>query len=661
MNHKISFFKSVLDKQPETKNFSQIIDEIKGEKYSQVISEIRQTNEKQERDALKKILPCVTVSGEFQNGHSIKNLVKHSGLLQVDIDNLTDPEKTKELLSNDKYTYVCFISPSGNGVKVIVKIDKEQHLDCFNYIKQHYLICYKIRIDESCKDVSRLMYLSHDKFIYINEKSMSLNKTLNQVGNAVMILEQQKIDVTDSYQNYLNIGFALADEFNEEGRDFYHRISKINNKYDFNECNSQFDKCLKSDKEGIKIGTLFHIIKSFDKTIFEKNKTIEKNDINTPKKKSSNMEIIKNYISTKYDLRLNIVSNEMEYKFKEESIYNPFNESNLYVELLSNNYNTSQANLTALLRSDFVLSFDPIKDYFKELPAWDQKTDYIKQLCDFIKINDHTRFDNHFKKALVRCIACTLDGYINKHAFILIGGQSSGKTYLTRWLCPDPLKDYIAENINTDKDSLIALSENFFIIMDELASLAKKEINSLKSIFTKDKVKVRRPFDRRVTTTVRRANFFGSTNNEEFLSDETGSVRWLCFKIDSIDFNYSNVIDKNGLWTQAYHLYKNGYKYELTREELLENEIINSNHQNSTQEIELIQKHYEPSNEATGGKFVTPTDIMNQLGTKYGNNIRISNVGLGKALTFLKFERVTRKQNNGKFSIKGYFVFENFE
>jgi predicted P-loop ATPase len=351
----------------------------------------------------------------------------------------------------------------------------------------------------------------------------------------------------------------------------------------------------------------------------------------------------------------------MEYKFKEESIYNPFNESNLYVELLSNNYNTSQANLTALLRSDFVLSFDPIKDYFKELPAWDQKTDYIKQLCDFIKINDHTRFDNHFKKALVRCIACTLDGYINKHAFILIGGQSSGKTYLTRWLCPDPLKDYIAENINTDKDSLIALSENFFIIMDELASLAKKEINSLKSIFTKDKVKVRRPFDRRVTTTVRRANFFGSTNNEEFLSDETGSVRWLCFKIDSIDFNYSNVIDKNGLWTQAYHLYKNGYKYELTREELLENEIINSNHQNSTQEIELIQKHYEPSNEATGGKFVTPTDIMNQLGTKYGNNIRISNVGLGKALTFLKFERVTRKQNNGKFSIKGYFVFENFE
>ena len=62
MNHKISFFKSVLDKQPETKNFSQIIDEIKGEKYSQVISEIRQTNEKQERDALKKILPCVSCS-----------------------------------------------------------------------------------------------------------------------------------------------------------------------------------------------------------------------------------------------------------------------------------------------------------------------------------------------------------------------------------------------------------------------------------------------------------------------------------------------------------------------------------------------------------------------------------------------------------------------
>lgn len=661
MNQQISFFKSVLDKQPEKINFSQVIDEIKQGKYSHVIMKIRQTIDKHERDTLKKTLPCVTVSGEFQNGHSVKNLVKHSGLIQVDIDNLTEPEKTKELISKDQYTYSCFISPSGKGVKVVVKIDPENHLDCFNAIKEHYFRQYGIKIDESCKDVSRLMYLSFDEVIFVNENSISISKTRIQVERAVSNLEKENLDITEPYQSYLNIGFALADEFNEEGRDFYHRISKISSKYNFDECNKQFDQCLKGRKDGVKIGTLFHIIKSFDPSISEKSNKALSSNSSAPKKKSSNMEIIKNYINAKYDLRLNVVSNELEYKVKDELIYKQLNENNLFVELLSNNYSITQAKISALLGSDFVATYDPIKNYFNGLPEWDQTTDFIKELCKHFKVKDPIRFETHLKKALIRCIACSLDGHFNKHAFVLIGGQSSGKTYFTRWICPDALKEFIAENINTDKDSLIALSENFFIILDELASLDRKEINALKSIFTKDKVKVRRPFDKRVTTTIRRANFFGSTNKEEFLSDETGSVRWLCFNVDSIDFAYSKVVDKDGLWSQAYDLYKKGFKYELTREELLENEIINSNHQNSTQEIELIQKHYQPANESLGGKFVTATDIMKDLNLRYGNGIRITNVGLGKALTFLKFERVTRKPEKSSFSIKGYYVFENFE
>ena len=147
---------------------------------------------------------------------------------------------------------------------------------------------------------------------------------------------------------------------------------------------------------------------------------------------------------------------------------------------------------------------------------------------------------------LVRSIACALLEYVfNKQVFVLVGaGQNTGKSTFCRWLCPPFLSDYITEYINTDKDGLIVLATNFLINMDELATLSKTEINSLKSLISKDKINVRLPFARRTSVHPRRANFIGSTNNDEFLTDETGSVRWLCFEIEgTLNFDYKIIID----------------------------------------------------------------------------------------------------------------------
>jgi len=52
----------------------------------------------------------------------------------------------------------------------------------------------------------------------------------------------------------------------------------------------------------------------------------------------------------------------------------------------------------------------------------------------------------------------------------------------------------------------------------------------------------------------------------EFLTDSTGSVRWLCFKIHSINHDYNNYItgvqevNIDDGWSQAYALYRAGYR-----------------------------------------------------------------------------------------------------
>ena len=318
----------------------------------------------------------------------------------------------------------------------------------------------------------------------------------------------------------------------------------------------------------------------------------------------------------------------------------------------------SLSQLKSLLQSDFIPEFDPFIDYFNSLPAWDGHTDHITALAGYVKAVDQPAFTYHFRKMLVRCVACALkEYYYNKQAFIIVGyRQNTGKSTWIRFLCPPKLSGYIYENISTDKDAMMCLSENFIINLDELAIFDKKEINYLKSLLSKDRVKIRRPFATRATSDARRASFFGSTNNNVFLADETGSVRWLCFEIDSIDFAYAKNIDINQVWAQAYHLFQSGVAYELTPAEIRDNEKRNEQFQYLSIEYELIQKTYLPGDTYNNFAFYTASDILQNLTEKYSLRSRLSPEKIGKALTKLGFQKSARRKENQLRPVYGYFV-----
>lgn len=376
-----------------------------------------------------------------------------------------------------------------------------------------------------------------------------------------------------------------------------------------------------------------------------------------PHKKISTFEKVEKYLQELYDIRYNEVSNEIECKAKEESEFKKINENNIYRLLQHNNIRFSLTNISALLRSDFVPVHNPFKDYFDSLPKWNEETseNYIDKLSGHIKAKDPERFKRHFKKMLVRCIACALlEDVFNKHAFILVHEkQSTGKTTFLRWLCPPTLKEYYTDTFIVGKDGEMSLSDNMFINLDELSTLSKQDINALKSSFSRVNIRQRRPFDRTMSNMPRRANFVGSTNKAEFLTDETGSVRWLCFEIESIDWNYNKVIDLDLVWSQAYSLFKTGFRYELTADEIMENETANKDYQITTSEIELIQKHYTPATKEKHEVFYTSSEFQNNLSEKYPH-IRLNTNNIGKALKVLGF--LKSQKYNGNYPIKGYYT-----
>jgi len=148
----------------------------------------------------------------------------------------------------------------------------------------------------------------------------------------------------------------------------------------------------------------------------------------------------------------------------------------------------------------------------------------------------------------------------------------------------------------------------------------------------------------------------GNTNKIEFLNDETGSVRFICFEmLDKIDFNYSKNIDVNDLYAQAYYLLQSGaFDYEVSNEDLNMIQEYNKRFFILTPEIQLLQKYYrkptfKEEQDSTDKIFqhATATDILQELQKLTG--IKINSNNIGKGLKFLNYKRIGIRSGKGTF------------
>jgi len=126
------------------------------------------------REFKATFLPYVTFSGTFSKRNE-EALIKHSGLIALDFDHIENVYTLKEKLLVDPFlaTELLFISPNGNGLKWVVKIDisgKYSHSELFRALFNYIKNTYEIEVDKNCKDVSRATYLCYDPEAYINPK-----------------------------------------------------------------------------------------------------------------------------------------------------------------------------------------------------------------------------------------------------------------------------------------------------------------------------------------------------------------------------------------------------------------------------------------------------------------------------------------------------------
>ena len=170
----------------ENKALNDIIYDIQAGKYQNEIEVIRTLfaeDKPKEADKLKKQLPAFTPSGIFNNGRKIDLLSSYSGFLVLDLDKLnpTQLEEVKLKATEIVFTYAAFVSPSGNGLKIIIPINNtaKNHKLAFQQVATHYANELRLEIDPSGKDVSRLCFMSFDPDCYFNPNAETFEINCN--------------------------------------------------------------------------------------------------------------------------------------------------------------------------------------------------------------------------------------------------------------------------------------------------------------------------------------------------------------------------------------------------------------------------------------------------------------------------------------------------
>lgn len=160
------------------KNLLEILQDIKAEKYQSDINSIRYAIHKGDTktaDLIKSRLLGFTTSGTFGASRTKANINSYSQMIGLDFDHipLDELDKLKAVINESEYTFAAFISPSGEGIKVFIKVNSNatQHTTAYNQVATYYKDLSGFDFDPKCKDITRLCFVSSDSDLFLNENA----------------------------------------------------------------------------------------------------------------------------------------------------------------------------------------------------------------------------------------------------------------------------------------------------------------------------------------------------------------------------------------------------------------------------------------------------------------------------------------------------------
>lgn len=225
-------------------------------------------------------------------------------------------------------------------------------------------------------------------------------------------------------------------------------------------------------------------------------------------------------------------------------------------------------------------AINPVRDYLMSL-SWDRQTRVATMFTDYLGAEDNDYTQTVAVKCMVGAVARALKGGVKyDYMPILTGKQGIGKSTFLANLG----RDWFTDSLTTfdSKTGAELIQGKWIAEVGELAALKKHEIEVVKQFITRTSDRYRAAYGRRAEDRKRRCVFFGTSNEDEFLSDITGNRRFLPIACGASKPKLSVWEDMPGLvdqlWAEAVVMYKQGTPLHLSSAEEKTAEKVREQH-----------------------------------------------------------------------------------
>ena len=331
-----------------------------------------------------------------------------------------------------------------------------------------------------------------------------------------------------------------------------------------------------------------------------------------------------------------------------------------------------QANITSsdvmtVLKSDLVPKVHPLRDYVESLkPYTPDQPDWIDMVARQVRVKpsgEETKGEELWRECFKRWFVAMVtswmkDEVVNHTCLILVGRQGCFKSSFLESLIPPHLRGYSCKmpiSSQLSKDERLRIAEFGMINLDELDCLSAREMSMLKSLMTATDVNERAAYAYTKERRMRLASFCGSTNNREFLSDLSGSRRWLPFEVESIQNPFQTTLPYDLMYAQAKYLAESGtFTYWFDSDEIAVLEQHNEEFRSRAGEEELLPILFDVPAEGKG-EFMTTAQISERLVTYGGIKKPMILNQLGVILSRVGYQSVRRRVGGSQ--VRGWLVY----
>ena len=624
-------------------------------------------------------------------------------------DNSNALRELKAKIIADPHTLMSYITMSGNGLRVIftyeiapefsgVPKDEEEVKKFEAYYQQafyagnaYYEKLLGAKADMKCKNITRLSGLAHDPDVFLRPEAEVVPFTAEEISTAAAAYAKQSKEDKQMQRIQTYFDTLIAPQLAKAKIEFR---SGSHNEYvmrvGYKLAERRFSKKVALRWAMQKFGKDYPDTEQVINSCFANASPHGRQGGggNRGDSKTASVDEIKSFLDGHVSLRFNEITSRVEFKaptddnlkshtdstdFTDEGIWTPINDRkvNSLWSKMSEVTRVNKQDIYNIIESDYVPLFNPFTEYLSTLQSVESvrsvcqnkspsvgEKDYIRELAQTVRVKggeqEQMLWHLYLKKWLVGMVASWIsDDVVNNVILVLIGEQGAYKTTWFNYLLPPPLKQYFYTKTNANrmsKDDILTLAQYALVCCEELDTMRPAELNQLKAAVTMPSIDERAAYAHYHEHRKHIASFCGTGNSTQFLSDPTGNRRWLPFEVESIVSPRDHPFHYEGIYAQVLALFKNGFQYWFTKEEIQELNHHNRQFETPHLERELVSLYFRVPMESENGMFMTSARAIQIIGTGISQKLNPTRVGL--AFNELGFQRVRYH------GIRGYLVIQ---